>query len=144
MAQATLTIDRSDDDVFAVLSDVEKTPIWSSAAVEEHWTSEGPVGVGSTRRAVGRSFGVRSENETVVTDFEPNQKLGLKSVSSPVPFQIAIMFEPIGQGTRIDWVQELKPEGFYRLVIPLFFKAGMRVIRRDLETLKELLEAGTL
>ena len=46
-AEVSVTIDRPLEDVFAVLTDVEKTATWSAPTVEEHWTTPGPVGVGS-------------------------------------------------------------------------------------------------
>ena len=46
-----ITIVRPIDDVFAVLTDVEKTGRWFPGDVEERWTSSPPHGVGSTRHA---------------------------------------------------------------------------------------------
>ena len=43
-----ITIQRSIEDVFAVLTDVEQTGTWFPGDVEEHWTSPTPRGVGST------------------------------------------------------------------------------------------------
>jgi hypothetical protein len=57
-----ITIGRPIEDVFAILTDVEKTGLWYPGDVEEHWTSSSPHGVGSTRHAVVRMRGRRSEN----------------------------------------------------------------------------------
>lgn len=46
-----ITIGRPIEDVFAVVTDVEKTERWFPLKVKEWWTSEPPHGVGSTRRA---------------------------------------------------------------------------------------------
>ena len=35
----SVVIDRPVEDVFAVLSDVERTASWHQAGVEEHWSS---------------------------------------------------------------------------------------------------------
>lgn len=53
-----ITIGRPIEDVFAILTDVEKTGLWYPVDVEEHWTSPPPLGVGSMRHAVVRSPGV--------------------------------------------------------------------------------------
>lgn len=58
-------IKRPVEDVFRVLSNPENAPKWSLNALEEKLTSPPPVGVGSTRRAVVKSFGGRTaENWT--------------------------------------------------------------------------------
>jgi uncharacterized protein YndB with AHSA1/START domain len=46
-ARAAIVIARPLEDVFAVLTDAEKTPAWSASAVEERWLTPPPVGVGS-------------------------------------------------------------------------------------------------
>jgi uncharacterized membrane protein len=142
-AEVSATINRSVEDVFAVLSNVENTPKWSSNALEERMTSKGPVGVGSTRRAVVRSFGRTTENEAEVTEFEPNRRIALRAISGPFPFRVSIDFEPVAGGTRVDWTWEWAPRGFLNLAGPLvgFFT---RQFRKDLNTLKDMMEAGAL
>jgi carbon monoxide dehydrogenase subunit G len=140
----SVTIRRPIGDVFAILSDVDKTSTWHPAAIEEHWTSEGPVGVGSTRKAVGKAFGIRSENEAEVTVFEPHRALGLKSISGPVPYEISIDLEPVDEDTKIDWVTEMKPEGLYKPIVSLTFGVFMRQLERGLQNLKDLMESGKL
>ncbi len=44
--ESTTLIDRPVEEVFAVLSNVENNPKWSSAFLEVNKTSEGPIGVG--------------------------------------------------------------------------------------------------
>jgi len=59
-AEVSITIKRSVEDVFAVLSNVEDTPKWSSNALEEKMTSAGPGGVGGAEGG-GRRGGGRGE-----------------------------------------------------------------------------------
>ena len=82
-AEVSVTIDRPLEDVFAVLTDVEKSATWSAPTVEEHWTTPGPVGVGSRRHAVTRYLGRRAENDAEVSEFEPNRKWTMCSLSGP-------------------------------------------------------------
>ncbi len=140
----TATIDKPIDAVFAVLSDVEMTSRWHPNTVREYWTSEGPVGVGSTRRAIAKSFGVRSENEAVVTVFEPGRALGLRSIDSPIPFSIGIEFEPTEAGTRVEWVVDMEPSGPLKLIGPLALSAFMRQLESGLDQLEALMESGEL
>lgn len=143
-AEVSITIKRSVEDVFAVLSDVEATPKWSSNALEEKMTSAGPVGVGSTRRAVVRSFGLTAENEAEVTEFEPNRRIALQGLSGEFPFRVSMDFERLTGATRVDWTWELAPRGFRKLAGPLLSRLFTRQFRKDLNTLRDMMEAGAL
>lgn len=142
--EAFITIRRPVEEVFRVLSDVEKTAQWHPAAVEEHWTSEGPVGVGSTRVAVGKAFGMRAENEAEVTVYRPNKALGLRSISGPVPFEVTILFSEVHDGTRVEWVTETNPSGVFKLIVPLTFGVYRRQTEKGLQNLKELMESDSI
>jgi uncharacterized protein YndB with AHSA1/START domain len=141
----TITIDRPIADVFRVLTTPEDTPKWSSSAVEEALTSPGPVGIGSTRRAVVRSFGGRTTtNETVVTEFEPNRKVAMRTTSAPVPFEAAWSFTGMPGGTRVDWTWSFEFTGALRLLAPAFGSYFRRSLQKDLDRLKRMMEAGEL
>ena len=141
----SITINRPIDDVFRVLTTPEDTPRWSSSAIEEQLTSPGPVGVGSTRRAVVRSFGGRTTtNETIVTEFEPNRRVAMRSVSAPVPFEAAWSFARLPEGTRVDWTWSFEFKGAARLIGPPFAVYFQRSLQQDLARLKRMMEAGEL
>lgn len=140
----TVTIEKPVDAVFAVLSDVEKTSRWHPSTVREYWTSDGPLRVGSTRRAEAKSFGVRSTNEAVVTVFDPSKALGLRSIDSPIPFSIHIGFEPTEAGTQVDWIVEMEPSGPYKLIGSLAMAAFMRQLESGLSQLRSLMDSGEL
>lgn len=141
---ASVTIGRTPEDVFAVLSDVEKTAEWHPATVEEYWTSEGETRVGSTRRAVAKSFGVRSENEAVVTIYDPGRALGLKSIDSPIPFDIGIQIQQVGDDTRVDWDVAMNPSGAFRLFGSSVISAFMKQLDLGLSQLKTRMESNEL
>jgi hypothetical protein len=143
-SEVTVVIRRPPADVFAGLSDVENTSTWYPKQVTERWTSEGPVGVGSTRRSEGRAFGLRVVNDARVTIFDRDRALGLRSLSGAVPFDIEIRLTPTEGGTSVNWVTDLQPHGFYRAVVALTVGAHTRATRRGLSTLKELMESGAL
>lgn len=140
----TVTIHRPIEDVFAVLSDVEKTAIWHPATLEEYWTTAGKPGVGSKRVAVAKSFGIRSKNEAVVNIYEPNRALGLKSIDSPVPFLISIGFQPVSDGTTVEWLVEMEPTGLFRWFGAYALNTFIRQLDSGLKNLKTLMESGEL
>jgi uncharacterized protein YndB with AHSA1/START domain len=93
-------IRRPVEDVFRVLSNPENAPKWSPHAIEEKLTSPPPVRVGSTRRAVVKTFGRgTAENHAVCTAFEPNRRIAWQTTSAPFPFQVTVDFVPVESGT---------------------------------------------
>ena len=128
-----------------MLSDPENAPKWSLNTLEEKLTSPRPVGVGSTRRAVIKRLGGGTmENHAVCTEFERNRKLTWQSTSSPIPFRVALDFTPIDGSTQIDSTWTWEPRSFLRPASPVLDLMFKRAMRRDVENLKALMEAGEL
>jgi uncharacterized protein YndB with AHSA1/START domain len=141
----TVTINRPPEDVFAVLSDVRNVPLWSPNTIEERMLTDGPMGVGSRRVAVIKGFAGRTTaNEAEMVGFEPNRRMVVKSVRSPVPFRITIDFEPVDGDTRLRWTADIRPGGVLRPTGPLMAALYRRVFRRDLRRLRDLMNAGEL
>ncbi len=143
-AEVSTTIKRPVEDVFAVLSNPENSPKWSSSSLEAEQTSPGPIGVGTTARSVGKFLGRRIESESEITEFEPNRKFAVQSKSGPFPFQASMNFEPIEGGTRVNVTFVAEPGGFFKLAEPLVMSMAKRQFQSDLENLKDLMEANAL
>lgn len=131
-------------DVFAVLTDVEKTGTWFPGNVKETWTSPPPHGVGSTRHAVVTTMGRRTENDAVVTEYEPPHRAVLQGTSPNAPFVVRLTFTPNGDGTRVDVVSELGLTGPMRILGPLIAFVYGQGWARGLANLKRMMESGTL
>ena len=140
-ARASATIRRPIAEVFAFLTDVEQTRRWFPGDVEEHWTSPPPHGVGSTRHAVVRTMGRRSENDAVVTVFEPPRLAAMRGTTPGREFDARLAFSEVERGTRVDVEVELPASGAMRLVMPLFATWYERQWRRGLDRLASLMEA---
>lgn len=143
-AEVSTTINRSVEDVFAVLSNVEDTPKWSSAALEDKITSAGPIGVGATAHLVSTFLGRRIESDAEITEFEPNRRLTMQSTSGPIPFRGSMTLEPVEAGTRVNATFKAEPGGFFKLAEPIFVRMGKRQLESDLANLKDLMEANAL
>ncbi len=139
-----ITIARPIEDVFAVLTDVEKARIWFPGDVEEHWTSPPPHGVGSTRHAIVRIRGRTVENDAVVTEYDPPYRTVIAGTSPNAPFVGTLVFAREGETTRVEVTTELAFRGASRIVGPVFAAWYGRSWARGLETLKRLMEAGEL
>jgi len=143
-ADVTTTIRRPLEDVFAVLSNPENSPKWSSASLESKKTSEGPIGVGTTSRSVSKFLGRRIGIEMEITEFEPNRKFTSHSMSGPFPLQATVAFERIEGGTRVNATIEAEPGGFFKLAEPLIVSMAKRQFQGDFDNLKDLMEANAL
>jgi len=139
-----ITIRRPIEDVFAILTDVEKTRIWFPGDVEEHWTSPPPHGLGSTRHAVVRMRGRRSENDAVVTEYDPPHRAAMAGTSPNAPFVATLTFTREGQATLVEVTTEFALRGAARIVGPFFAAWYGRAWARGLGTLKRLMESGDL
>lgn len=138
------TIRRPIGDVFAVLTDVERTGSWFPGEVEERWTSPPPHGVGSTRRAVVRAMGRTSENDAVVVAYEPPHLAVMRGLSPEAPFLATLRFAEVGEATRVDVQIELTFHGALRLVGPFFLRWYRRQWEQGLANLTALMESGAL
>ncbi len=135
--ELTLAIERPPEDVFELLSDIERLPEWQSSAIEAH--TEGPLAEGSRvtekRRLLGRE--VDSELEVV----EPPKRLTLRSLGGPVNFTVDHELVEEGGGTQLTFVAEAEPGAFLRLAERVLARKAEQEFRKDFERLKELLEA---
>jgi uncharacterized protein YndB with AHSA1/START domain len=139
-----ITIGRPIEDVFAILTDVEKTGLWYPVDVEEHWTSPPPLGVGSTRHAVVRMGGRRSENDAVVTEYDPPLRAAIAGTSPNVPFVSTLVFSREGAATLVEVTTEFTFRGAARIAGPFFARWFGRSWARGLATLKRMMESGEL
>ena len=139
--EISTVITRPVEEVFAVLSNEEHRPKWSSTTIEVTKTSAGPIGVGTTWRSVDRIFGRRMERESMVTEYEPNRKITQRSTSGPVPFEVRSIYEPVEEGTRVIIIAEAQPSGLFKLAGPLLERVRKRQFETDLASLKEQIEA---
>jgi Polyketide cyclase / dehydrase and lipid transport len=140
--QNTLAIRRPVDDVFAFLADFENIPTWNYAIAQTKKTSPGPVGVGTTYRQL-RSIPDRSEEGFEVTAYEPTTRLQVHGDIGPFTATISYLLAPVGDGTQLINVVDLESaSGAVRLLAPLATFRVKAAVAANLDTLKQLLEAG--
>jgi hypothetical protein len=99
------------------------------------------MGVGARYVQLLKFLGKRMETTLEVTEYEPGRRFSIKTVSGPIPFDVAHTLEPSNGGTSVHVVLEGEPGGFFKLAEPLVVRNAQRQIEHDLSTLKEILEA---
>ena len=140
-AEASVTIDRPVEDVFAFVSDPENDEQWASGVSDVAKTSEGPPGVGTTYRGVIRFLGQRVEWTSEVTKYQPSEAVAFRVSGGPLQLDETVTFEPVGGGTKVDVVYEGDPGGLFELGSRVVVRMWQSQMEGDLAKLKALLEA---
>ena len=141
---SSATIRRPIEDVFAALTDVEKTERWFPADVHEWWTTPPPRGVGSVRRAVVTMMGSRQENDATVTEYDPPRRGVLRGERSGMSWTAELDFAQIDGATRVDLHFDTRASGAMRLALPPFLWWYRRAWEKGLLTFTRMMEAGEL
>jgi carbon monoxide dehydrogenase subunit G len=138
--ELTIAIERSQEDVFELLSDVERLPEWQTSAIEAH--TDGPLAQGSRITEKRRLLGREVDSELEVVAYEPPKRLTLRSLGGPVRFTVDHELVGQGEGTLLTLVAEAEPGGLMRFTGPMIARTAEQQFRQDFDRLKELLESG--
>ncbi len=140
----SVTIDRSVEDVFAVVTDVTKTGRWFPADVEEYWTTPPPHGVGSVRHAIVTVGGRRAENDATVTEFDPPRRGVLVGTQQGVRWTGTIECTPVDGGTKLTFTFDAQAGMAMRLFMKPFMNWYSNAWETGLANLQRMMEAGEL
>ena len=141
--ETTIFINRPQQEVFDFVSNLANNPKWQGNFISAEWTSEGPVGVGSTQRSVSRFLGREIEATAEITIWDPPNQFAFKLPKGPYPVEGTNIFEPKGNGTQVTQTGTVEPGGFYKLAEGLVGKQINKQLETDLSALKLFLEAGS-
>ncbi len=109
--------------------------------VSAEQTTAGEVAVGTTFVQRGRFLGRTVETPTVVTSFEPHSRLGYRADGGPVPYEALYDFVPNEGGTLLDATVTIRLRGAARVFEPVLGRYLQRAYVRNLDRVRELLEA---
>lgn len=137
----TVLIECPIEKVFAYVTDMNKVTEWTPAC-EIHQLGSGPIGVGSRFTQAGEFFNRRLEFTTEVTHYEVPRLFGFKSLTGPVALETQILFESVGEKTRVTMTGEGEPGGMFKFARGLMAPMLNKQIDTQLEKLKRILEQG--
>lgn len=140
-AEHTVTVNRSQKDVFDYLAEGTHNREWRAGVLEIERTSAAD-GLGATYRQVLSGPGGRPiDGDYKVTVFDPPQRLEFQVTAGPA--RPAGVFELSGddggQPTRVRFSLDLNPSGLMRLMTPMIARQMQREVAQ-LDTLKAILE----
>lgn len=142
--EVVTVIGRPVEEVFAVVQDVTKTPLWNPGLLEVRRTSEGPLGVGATMIYVGTFMGRRYESPVACTGFAENKQLATATTAGPFYLEVDQTLEPAGAGTKLTIHCRGESRGFFKLAEPLVVQLTKRQVATAGGNLKTLLEDNAL
>jgi hypothetical protein len=136
-----IVIDRPCGEVAAYSGDPTNAPRWYANIASVAWRTSPPVAVGSTMDFVARFLGRRLAYTYEVVEFEPARKLVMRTAQGPFPMETTYTWTPMDEGrTRMTLRNRGEPAGFGAVAAPMMVAAMRRANRKDLATLKRLLE----
>ncbi|MBT8199094.1 MAG: SRPBCC family protein [Acidimicrobiia bacterium] len=138
---STVEIHRPAEEVFAFVSDMENNPRWQKGMKSCRWTSQPPIGVGSTYAQVAGFLGREIETAFEVVEFEPGERIRITSTKGTFPLDITRNVEAVSSGScRVRAVIKGEPGGLLGVLAPVTKPLANRSIQKDYRRLKELLE----
>lgn len=140
--ETRVQINRPTDEIFLFISNFENNPRWQSGQLEARFTSDGPLGVGSTYEQVAKFLGRRVVSTFEVVEYEPGRKVKASSTSGSFPITFTRIVEPFEGGSEVTAIIEGDASGFFKLAEPLLSLMVHRSVDSDYQNLKQLLEQG--
>ena len=137
---AEVHVKRPRDEVAAYMSDPANDPDWIGGLRSARLVGDGPLAEGSRVARVASFMGRKVEYVNEITALEPGRKLDMRSVKAPFPMHITYTFEDRDGGTLVrNHVRG--GGGLFSLGSPLFAPMVRRNVQKDLERMRDLLEA---
>jgi carbon monoxide dehydrogenase subunit G len=136
-----ITIAAPIDDVWDVVSDIERQPLWMEEMKSVRLTTPGPVGVGTRGEADVRIFLVGVVDPVEIDVYDPPTRFGIRHVGM-FTGEGRITLEAIdAQRTLVRWDEHLVPPLFPHLGQLLQKPILGGIFQADLERLREIVES---
>jgi uncharacterized protein YndB with AHSA1/START domain len=138
-----VTIERSPQEVFSAVTDLERLHDWQPAVVDVELLGDGPLRAGSRLKEVRELRGKRLEQIVEIAAHEPGHRFEMRVVEGPLPVHGDLTFSPTdGGGTRLHMHAYGQANGALRLLHPLLSVGLKREFRGQYRRLKDLVEAA--
>jgi uncharacterized membrane protein len=140
----SIEINRSPEDTFRYIDDLELHGEWQSQIVSVHRETDGPTGVGTRATDVRHVPGGKQSITYEITEHDPPRKASFRGLNGPVRPIGTVTVEAAGEGrSKVTLELDLKGHGLLGLVLaPLARSQARKQVPQDQQRLKERLEAG--
>ena len=138
-----IDIDKPLQEVMRFIFEPTNEPYWIAGVQESHMLSVRPIGRGSQVQRLLESDGIASEWIYEVTEFEPEGRMKLISLSGDIPIEISYRLEKLDDHTtRFKYTMGKKPAGIKAIVEYIKRSSERRNMIRNLHRLKDILESA--
>jgi len=139
--QTEIVVDRPVDLVAAYAADPSNAPEWYANIDSVDWQTPPPATVGSKMTFVARFLGRRLEYTYEVVELVAGERLVMRTAQGPFPMETTYTWTPVDRAsTRMTLRNRGEPAGFSKVMAPLMAPAMRRANRKDLRTVKAILE----
>jgi uncharacterized membrane protein len=134
-------IDRPAEEVFAYVVDLDRWPEWRSDVVGGELLTDGPIGVGTRARGIGKILGRPFTIDVEVTALEPGIRFGYRPVKGPLQTNNLYTFQTQAGGTLVILTDDIGLNGIFKVFLPVMPSLARSGYRKNLAGLKSALEA---
>jgi uncharacterized membrane protein len=139
-----IVIERPRDRVAEYAADPSNAPEWYDNITSVEWVTEQPLALGTQTDFVARFLGRRLAYTYEVVEYQPREKLVMRTAQGPFPMETTYTWIDIGDDrTRMILRNRGAPKGFSKVVAPFVSSAVRRANRKDLDSLKSIVESHT-
>ena len=138
---AEVAIRRPRAEVAAYMIDPAHDPTWIGGIREVRMETPPPVRTGSRVARVASFLGRRVEYVNQVTELDPERVLDMRSVKAPFPMRVTYSFEDRDGATIVRNRVRGGATGLFAVLGPLLGPVVRRSVQKDLERLRDVLEA---
>lgn len=142
----SVEISRSPEDDFSYAADPLRFPEWQDGVASAHRDDPSPLAVGSKTVVVRRVGPRRLPTTEEVVELNGPRSWAVRGTSGPVVGIAQGTVESLdgGQRSRLTIILEFEARGIGKLLVPLVVRRQVkRVLSRNEQALKEILESGT-
>ena len=139
--RASIETQRSQDEVFAYLSDFSNTAEWDPGIAAAEKTTPGEIRPTTEFRVVARVMGREAPFTYRVVEYDAPRSIALIGESSMIVSRDRMKVEQTDAGARLTYEADLTLKGILRLADPLLAIGFKRVGDRALGGLKRTLSA---
>jgi len=139
--EGKIVINRPAEEVFDFVADERNEPRYNPRMLRADKLSPGPIGLGTRFRAEITSRRRPAEMTIENTGYERPRRLASTTRLSTMEIRGTLTFDPVPEGTRMQWSWHVEPRGVLKLMTPMVARMGQRQEQAIWASLKRLLEA---
>jgi Polyketide cyclase / dehydrase and lipid transport len=136
-------IERPVQQVFDFISTPENDFHWQYGTLATARLSKGSDAMRTFFRSIGHLMGRRNLSTFEITEFEPNEKYGFKSLSGPVHSRTSYTLKKVNDRTRINISIQANAPNFFHITEKLLWKTMKKQLEEDVARLKAILEENS-